>query len=309
MNIVTITLSPAFDIHCYTAQFAPYHENLVHVTARSAGGKGVNISRALASCGVESTALVVLGEENAADFRRALIAPLLQVKEICVKGRIRENVTLHTEGAPETRLSFTGFAATDALLDAVKDALADTVDGETVLTFTGRVPEGVSLAAVKKLLLELQGKGARLVIDSKSFTLDDLIACRPFLIKPNEEEIVAYAGGEVADLSAAVTAATALRAHGIENVMISLGEKGAVLASPDGCFAADAPRVAVHSTIGAGDSTTGGFLAAMKDGGTYAEMLRTAVCYGSAACMTEGTEPPRKADVDALLREVQVKRI
>ena len=111
MNIITITLNPAFDIHCHTEQFAPYHENLAKITARDAGGKGVNISRALAANSVPNTALVVLGEENAEDFRRSLSKSGVQTKEICVKGRIRENITLHTDHAPETRISFQGFPA------------------------------------------------------------------------------------------------------------------------------------------------------------------------------------------------------
>ena len=71
MNIVTLTLNPAFDIHCYAQDFQPFHENLARITANDAGGKGVNISRALTVNGVENTALVVLGEENGDSFRRA----------------------------------------------------------------------------------------------------------------------------------------------------------------------------------------------------------------------------------------------
>ncbi len=309
MNIVTITLSPAFDIHCYVESFKPFHENLAEITVRSPGGKGVNISRALAANGIDSTALIVLGEENAEDFRRALAKDRLCAKEICVPGRIRENITLHTNNASETRISFSGFAADDALLERVKAALDDTINKDTVVTFTGRVPEGITLAAVKELLLDMQKKGAKLVIDSKSFRIDDLVACRPFLIKPNEEEIALYAGNKVDGIESAVRAAKQLRIVGIENVMISLGAKGAVLASAHGCFAAAAPTVKVHSTIGAGDSTIGGFLAAMKSGLSHADMLRTAVCYGSAACMTAGTEPPRKANVDALLKMIQVRHV
>lgn len=309
MNIVTITLNPAFDVHCFAEHFAPYHENLATVTAREAGGKGVNISRALSANGVPSTALVVLGDENADDFLRALVCPAMDVREIRVPGRIRENITIHTTASPETRISFPGFATDDTLLPSVKTALGDVIDKETVVAFTGRVPNGITLTAVKEMLLDMQKQGAKLVIDSKSFSIDDLIDCHPFLIKPNEEEIVAYADHKVNSLETAALAAQALRAQGIENVMISLGEKGAVLATRDGCFAANAPYVDVRSTIGAGDSTIGGFLAAMKDGCSYADMLKTAVCYGSAACMTEGTEPPQPKDVTTLLAKTIIRQL
>ncbi|MBQ8344912.1 MAG: hypothetical protein IJY42_01435, partial [Clostridia bacterium] len=72
MKLITLTLNPAFDIHCHIGQFALYREHLATVTDREAGGKGVNISRALTVNGVENLALVVLGDENAEDFCRAL---------------------------------------------------------------------------------------------------------------------------------------------------------------------------------------------------------------------------------------------
>ncbi len=309
MKIITITLNPAFDVHCYAEHFNPFHENLARITERSAGGKGVNISRALTANGVENTAITVLGDENADDFRRCLSEYGMNVKEIVVKGRIRENLTLHTSDSPETRISFSGFDADDALLERVEEALADMLDGDTVVTFTGRVPEGITLRAVKKMLIDMSEKGVKVVIDSKSFGIQDLIDCRPWLIKPNDEEIVDYCDARIDSLTDAADAAEELRRLGIENVMISLGGKGAVLACEGGRLAAEAPAVKVLSTIGAGDSSIGGFLAAMKNGGSYSDMLKSAVCYGSAACMTAGTEPPLKKSVEELLDKVRVNRI
>ena len=68
MEIVTLTLSPAFDVHCTADALVLDHENIATVTDRDAGGKGVNISRALLSYGVKSHAVIVAGEENGAAF-------------------------------------------------------------------------------------------------------------------------------------------------------------------------------------------------------------------------------------------------
>ena len=309
MNIVTLTLNPAFDVHCYAENFQPFHENLAQVTANEAGGKGVNISRALTVNGVENTALVVLGEENGESFRRALTADQIPFCPLTVKGRIRENITLHTNNAPETRISFAGFTASDDLMDRVEDALNGLLDADAILTFTGRNPEGVSMERVKSMLIRLRDKGVRIVLDSRSFGKPDMIDVRPWLIKPNEEEIGMYTDITVEDFESAKRAAEALRAEGIENVMISLGAKGAMLCCAEGCYTVAAPRIEALSTIGAGDSSIGGFCAAAKEGLGYAEMLRRAVAYGSAACMTEGTRPPSAEDVRRLLNELTTVRI
>ena len=72
MKIITLTLNPAFDLHLSADGFKPYGESVARVTDRDAGGKGVNISRALTANGVENEALVLLGEENAAEFQKCL---------------------------------------------------------------------------------------------------------------------------------------------------------------------------------------------------------------------------------------------
>ena len=307
MNIVTLTLNPAFDIHCYVEKFAPFHENLAKVTDREAGGKGVNISRALCANGVENLALVALGDENAQSFRQSLDSDGMSYREITVKGRIRENITIHTSGADETRISFSGFDTDESLLDKAEDALSDVIADGVFVTFTGRVPSGMSIERVKEFLHRLKNKGARIVIDSKSFSLDDLIEMKPWLIKPNEEEIGEYLGRGIDSFAEVESAARALFDKGIENVMISLGAKGALLVCEDGAFVATPPKVEALSTIGAGDSSIGGFLAAAAQGLGASEMLRTAVAYGTAACMTSGTKPPRAEDVKAIFDEVVIK--
>ena len=93
MKIITLTLNPAIDMHCYAENFEPFHENLAKITSTDAGGKGVNISRALTLNGVDNLALVVLGSENGKSFADSLKADGMELAEIYVDGRIRENIT------------------------------------------------------------------------------------------------------------------------------------------------------------------------------------------------------------------------
>jgi 1-phosphofructokinase family hexose kinase len=307
MKIITLTLNPAIDMHCYAENFEPFHENLASITSLDAGGKGVNISRALVENGVDNLALVVLGEENGASFASSLKADGMKLAEIYVDGRIRENITLHTNNAPETRISFSGFVATDALIDKVEELLCD-VDSDTVVTLTGSNPKGITIERVMTMVKNFQAKGAKVIIDSRSFSKDNLFASNPWLIKPNEEEISMYTDIEVTDFASAAIAAKQIRAMGVENVMIS-SSKGAVLACAEGTFVAYAPKIKVASTIGAGDSSIAGFLAAATAGKSYAEMLRNAVAFGSAACTTEGTRPPLADVVASCLADTVVEAI
>ena len=188
MNVITLTLCPAYDVHCYAEWFEPFTENLARVTSMEAGGKGVNISRALTANGVNNRAMVLLGRENGAEFLRGLEKSGLDTQILEVEGRIRENITLHTPGKPETRLSFYGFASDDGVLTRVGELLPEDMS-DTVLTLTGRLPDGMTTGAAVQFLLDMKGRGAQVVLDSRSFGREDVLAVRPWLIKPNREEI------------------------------------------------------------------------------------------------------------------------
>ncbi len=305
MKIITLTLNPAFDVHCSIQDFKPYSENLAKITSVNAGGKGINISRALNAGGTDNHAFIVLGEENATEFKKELAADNIKFTEITVKGKIRQNITVHTTGKKETRISFEGFKCEDKVLDEfLKDLPADL--SNTVVTFTGRTPIGMNIDKIKSFLVNLKKRGARLVIDSRSFGISDLTELCPWLIKPNEEEISIYTDVKITDTESALTAAERLYRSGIENVMISLGANGAVLYCDEGGFVCPAPKTEVISTIGAGDSSIAGFLTAFKLGLSKKEMLKYAVCYGSAACLTEGSNPPRSEDIDLLIKKITV---
>lgn len=309
MKIITITLSPAFDLHCFCDNFNPFSENFCDINSYDAGGKGINISRALSANGVENTALTILGDENTDTFLKALKNEDINCKFIIAMGRIRENITLHTLTQPETRISFSGFSITAELLKQFEEMLLSEELNGSIVTFTGRIPDGVDKAMVITLLLKIKNKGAKLVIDSKSFDKSDLINLKPYLIKPNEEEIALYTDCRVFDLQSALVAARQIKNEGIENVIISLGSKGAVLCCNDGIYTAVPPKVSVLSTVGAGDSMIAGFISGIANSLKFCDALRLSVAYGTAACTTQGTKPPTEKLINSLFKNIILEEI
>ncbi len=309
MKIVTLTLNPAFDMHCYVERFRPFHENIADVTSFEAGGKGVNISRALTYNGVANLAVIVVGDENSAEFVKMLDKDELQSIVVETKGRIRENITLHSGGGlDETRISFHGFTCDKSVLNDIEEKVGD-IDADTIVTFTGSIPKGISVEDVKSFLLRLKENGAKIVIDSRSFSLSDLTAFKPWFIKPNKDEAEQYLGCEIHTVSDGARVAKQFYALGVENVLLSLGKDGAVLASNEGTFVAKPPNVNAISTIGAGDSMIAGFVGAYADGLEKTECLKRAVAYGTAACLQSGTRPPQREEIRVIFDELFFEKI
>lgn len=307
-SIYTVTLNPAFDLHYQMAHFEAQKENYVEGILCDAGGKGINISRALRVNGTDSTAFVILGEENGASFEAQLRRDGLTYRPIRIPGRIRENITLHPADSRETRISLDTFRVEPQVLDELEQTMLDTCQAGDLLAFAGRNPKGLEKEAVIAFLRRLIERGVRVIVDSNSFTPEDLIRIRPWLIKPNEQEIVSFLGTSVENAQDAAKAARELVARGVaEEVMISMGGDGAVWSDGEESLILSVPRLAHPvSTIGAGDSTLAGVLHATARGLDRETVLRTAVSFGTAACMTAGTLPPRPEDVAAVFEQTRV---
>ena len=300
MNVYTLTLNPAFDLHASSDNFRVGSENLIKINTKDAGGKGINISRALSAFGCFNTAINILGNENAEEFSAMLKREKLNCINIVKNGRIRENLTIHSD--KETRISYPGFELDGSIFNEITP-LFDSVS-DSIITFTGSVPNGVDKSSVITFLKGLKNLGARLVIDSKSLTLEDIAEINPWLIKPNEEEIEHYTGEKTDSIDKARIKAGELQKTVAENVIISLGGKGAVLADNNGCFSVNAPKIVPLSTVGAGDTMIAGFIYSFTCKKNDAEALKFAVAAGSAACLTEGTAAPTLDSVNNLLKQI-----
>ena len=309
--IRTITINPSFDLHYTIPDFEAGKENLVTAIEIEASGKGVNTSRALSVCGVENLAYIILGDENGAAFASQMERDGVPCRFFHVSGRIRENITVHPAQGKETRISLNTFRVSEPAFAELEAAiLAEDLSG-TLVSFSGRIPQGLDKARVAEMLRKLITGGAKLVVDSASFTPDDLRELHPWFIKPNEQEIVSFLGRAPENaVQAAADARELVRAGVSETVMISLGGEGAAYSDGEETYVLRVPALAHPiSTIGAGDSTIAGLLAGTAQGMPKAETLRLAVSYGTAACLTPGTLPPRPEDVRSVFARTTAERV
>ncbi|MDO4563000.1 MAG: hexose kinase [Clostridia bacterium] len=289
MKIFTVTLNVAIDVHYYVPSFNAGEVCYTSRADRYAGGKGINIARALRENGVPCTAIAAVGQENAAEFLRLLDTACELIE---TPGRTRENITIHSP-RQETRICADIYGADESLLFYVGQKLLDECDEDSIVTFSGRLPNGISPAAAAAFLEKVKARGAKLVVDCSNMPFEDVVRLKPWLIKPNEDEIALlsrdyeYAARRLAD-------------SGVENVIVSLGAKGALFCSADEFIRASVPKIENAYATGAGDASIAGFIA---QEGSARERFVTALAYGSASCMREGMLPPLAKDI----REIRSK--
>lgn len=306
MKLLTVTLNPVYDVFYHIPAFKPYRENLATRVEVFPGGKAVNVSRALKQNGYDSTALLLLGKENCQAFEAALRAEGIDTLCYDTEGRMRENLTFLSDGIPETRVCVNTFSTTRETLNTILDDMKNRIDADTAVVCSGKFPCGLTVADCMAFLRELMTVTPYVALDSQTFGAKEILELKPWLIKPNAEEIEALSGQPCPTPEAVLEAAGRLHRDGIAHVLVSLGGDGAIYCGELGRYRIEVPPITPLSTIGAGDSTLAGFLSAYAEGLDGTACLARACAFGTAACLEPGTNPPRPEEVAKIAAAIRI---
>lgn len=269
------------------------------------GGKGVNVSRAVAAAGAEVVSVLPAAEAD--PILRALRELGLPLASVPIDTPVRTNYTLTEPDGTTTKLNEPGARLDEPTLAALQDALLDHARSASWVVLSGSLPPGVPRDWYATLVRALRSTGARIAVDTSEAPLLALLAAgpesAPDLLKPNTEELAQLAGlpeeAVTGDPEVALAAVATLHQRGVAEVLLTLGADGALLSTADGeLWSARPPRVTVRSTVGAGDCSLAGYVLADLAGAPPADRLRSAVAYGAASAALPGSAVPTPAQVD-----------
>jgi 1-phosphofructokinase len=292
--IVTFTANPSVDRTSEVAQLTRGAVMRARAIRVDAGGKGVNVTRALSANGHASLAVLPSGGAEGAQLLALLADERLRVRAVPISGAIRANVTIVEPDGTTTKINEPGPALDESEVAALTDALLTAAHGAQWAVLSGSLPPGAPADLYATLTRSLHAAGVRVAVDTAGELLRRTLSASPDVIKPNRRELEQASGLAVEDVATARAAIDRLRGAGARTVLASLGREGAVLADPTGTHHATA-AVTARSTVGAGDATLAGFLAA---GGAGPEALAEAVAWGTAAVSLPGSRMPHPADID-----------
>ncbi|PTL59667.1 1-phosphofructokinase [Paraconexibacter algicola] len=301
MTVVTLTANPSVDRTCEIDALRRGAVLRPLSTRVDAGGKGVNVARALHAAGAPNVAVLPVGGHEGAQLVDLLAAAGLRTRTVPIAGAIRANVTIAEPDGTTTKLNEPGPVLDADEVAALQAALLDEARTASWAVLSGSLPPGCPVDLYARLTVALHAAGVRVALDCDGEVLQAALPAGPDLVKPNRTELAQATGLEVHSAPDAVRAAHALRELGARAVLASLGSRGAVLLDDSGEHHAHAAVDAPRSTVGAGDAALAGFLAAGAHG---PDALDVAVAYGAAAVALPGSRMPTPADLrpDAVRR-------
>ncbi|MBU5362618.1 MAG: 1-phosphofructokinase [Enterococcus sp.] len=305
MSIYTCTLNLAIDLFIETDTMEPFTVNRTKDDDIQANGKGVNVSLILKMLGVDTTALGFR-----AGFTGNYIEDYLQEKEIStdfieVPGMTRINVfTQVNQTKEEYKLVNQGPEIPQEKVEAFLGQIK-ALEAEDYLCISGSLPRGVEPAILVEISRICEERGIQLIIDSSYQEVMNCLPYRPFLLKPNEEELASWFGEIIDSEEAYLFYGQQLLEAGAQNVLLSLGGEGAILFTQEKILRGNSPKGKVVNTACAGDTLLGTFLAGYLTKQPLEETLRKSLAAGSSTAFRKGLTD--FSDVEELSKQIEIK--
>ncbi len=293
--ILTVTPNPSLD-RTYEVPALDRGEVLRATAERmDPGGKGVNVSRAVAAAGHRTVAVMPLGGAPGALVAELLAGQGIEVATVPVAGGTRSNIAVAEPDGTLTKINAPGPQLSAAEAESLLSLTAAHSTAASWIACCGSLPRGLAPEWYAELVARAHTAGARVALDTSGPSLLAALRSHPDVVKPNADELAHAVDRPLATVGDAVKAAEEVRESGARAVLASLGADGQLLISAAGVFYGHASVAAVRSNVGAGDASLAGFLAA---GGEGPGALAAAVAHGAAAVQLPGSVMPTPSDLD-----------
>ena len=299
--IYTLTLSPSIDYYVILNNLIKGTTNRSKTEYVRVGGKGINVSKILKELNVESIPVIFTAGFTKDKILEDLNNSKLNYHEICVGGMNRINIKI--SASEETSINTNGLYINDDQINELLENLKNLHDGD-YLVLSGSIPNGVDKMVYRKIVSAVADKDIKIIVDAEKELLLSTLDYKPYLIKPNLEELEGIAGKALFTKDDIYKEACKLIEKGAQNVLVSLGDKGLMFIQNDlSRIYLPSLDVNVINTTGAGDSLVAGVLAGIVQNYNLTDTLNLGL---ACACATvESGHLANRYFIDQKLKELK----
>lgn len=292
--ILTVGMSPCVDVTVRLNKFALGKTNVAGEKIVTYAGKANNVALGVSRLGGAAFVTGFMYNENGSLFEKALDKEGIPFSFIWNPGRVRENYKFIDGKGVLTEVNEEGREVAGEKLRDLLDFVRVQAAKSEATVISGGAPKGTPASFYKDLVTA--AKGAKIVAaDTYGDRLKAALEAGVDLIKPNLDELSATLGGEFSARNEQLAGARALAKAGAKHVLLSLGGEGSILTDGEETYYAEGVRVAVESTVGAGDAMLAAATKSLAEGLPLAEILRRAAAAGTAS-VTERNDPSFKKE-------------
>jgi len=291
--IYTVTLNPSID---YVVRLDKLVNGITNRTKSEEyyyGGKGINVSCVLAELDVDSTAYGFVAGFTGEAIEKGIRNDRIITDFIKLKHGI-SRINIKIKAGEETEINCQGPHIEDRELERLLQKI-DRIANNDTLIIAGSVPNTIPDDIYEKMLDRIKQKNVRIIVDATKKLLVNSLKYKPFLIKPNRQELSEIFDVEIKTESDIESYAKELQKMGSKNVLISLGGEGALLIDEFGKkHKVGVLKEPVVNTVGSGDSMVAGFVAGYEKTQDYSYALKLGSVCGNATAFLPGLATKEK---------------
>ncbi|MCK1992937.1 1-phosphofructokinase [Peribacillus muralis] len=304
--ITTVVLNPAIDVRYSFNDFLINKSNRCSNYQKTAGGKGVNVSKILRTIGHKVQATGFLGGNSGAFISSKLDKLIIDDQFIRIDEETRTCIAILNDNRRQTEILEEGPYIKEEFVSQFYDRYRQLLNNSHVVCASGSLPKGLEDDIYYQLIKWAKEKDIKFVLDTSGMALKTAIAAKPYLIKPNCDELEDWCGKRLENEEDIIQQALEIQKLGVENVVVSLGEGGAILVNQEGVYKACIPEVSVKNPVGSGDSMIGGIIHSITERMNSVDTLKYACACGIANAMEEETGKISVNTVNALKEEINI---
>ncbi|HEY8364528.1 MAG TPA: 1-phosphofructokinase [Haloplasmataceae bacterium] len=304
--MLTITLNPSIDIRYSIDNF---QIGCVHRTkdfAYTPGGKGINVTKVITQLKEKVYATGFLGGSSGHFIRTKLDELKIAHQFIDIKGNTRQCIAILSNDNSQTEILEPGpIISNNEFLMFLKlyEALLTEVD---IICASGSIPRGLPIDIYKMLIDKARLSGKKFLLDTSGEALQLGIEAKPYLIKPNKEELETLIGKKLTSENDIISSVKPLLDKGINIVVVSLGGEGALAFHDKTMYKAIIPQVKVMNPVGSGDSMLAGFAVGLKRNYSMEKIVKLATACGTANAMEKETGKINLDNVKMLIDKTKI---
>jgi len=311
--IVTVTLNAALDRTLEVPNFQLGHRHRASESLTLAGGKGINVARALKRMGVPVVATGLAGGRTGTRIVEELTTEAILNDFVRIGGESRTSTAVvDTTTGSYTEINEWGPRVEEAELEILLEKLHYLANRADYVVFAGSLPRGVETGFYGEAIRDLKRRGIQTILDSEGEPLRFGTEAEPWLVSPNQPEAEGLVGQELNDAEDFMMALDVIADRGAQNVLITQ-ETGCVARFREERrarrFRARSPRLEALSAVGAGDTLLAGLIAARLEGLAAEEALAYAVAAGAVSTLQVGAGRFEPRDLARLAAQIQIEEL
>ncbi|WP_283591356.1 1-phosphofructokinase [Clostridium butanoliproducens] len=307
--MITVTLNPSIDRRYNIKDFERGKVFRADDFQYTPGGKGLNVAKIIKTLGEPVVATGFLGGKSGSYIREKLNEMNIEHKFLSIDGETRSCLAIISDDGSQTEILESGPLILEKDMDGFYNLYKELIEDEEIICISGSMPKDIDIDTYKNLIEIANKEGKKVLLDTSGEALKKGMEGKPYLIKPNKEELEAIVGNSISTEDDVIKGVSAIIKNGINIIAVSLGKEGCLVFNDNYMYRVTIPKATAVNPVGSGDAMIAGFAVSLKRNYEFENMIKLAAACGTANALEKETGKVDINNINSLINHIIIEKI